>query len=254
MHNNYEYAVHSPEDFNGVFKTNCPSFQGFVIGIMAVKLNYPKLPGNVANASTYPFGVLYRVVDFEIERLFSGDPSIKDDVINAAKELEKAGVKAIIGACGYFAHFQKDVATVVNIPVFMSSLCQLPVIKTAISPQKRIAVFAASGENINDDLLTNVGTDSSRLSVINIGKLQSFEPIRYGKKDLDNKALVNELCHVAHEASKDKSIGAILLECSDLPPYAFAIQEASGLPVFDFNTMTDMVYHAISQKMYRGCL
>ncbi len=90
-------------------------------------------------------------------------------------------------------------------------------------------------------------------SLKDVGSLESFAPIRYGKTTLDNGALTKELCKVAEELlKKHPDIGAILLECSDLPPYAKAIQSVTGLPVFDFNTMIDWVYHSVVQKTYFG--
>jgi len=240
-------------DLSGVYTTPPRFVSGYAIGIIAVHLIYPKMPGNVANATTYPFPVLYKEVDFEIERLFEGDPAIKDMITDAAKELESLGARAIIGACGYFAHFQQDVKNAVNVPVFMSSLCQLPMIKTALSNDKKIAVFAASGDNLNNDILKNVGTDLSRLFVVNVGDLESFAPIRWGKTTLDNGRLTDDLTALAQKTVNDNpDIGAILLECSDLPPYAYAIQNATSLPVYDFNTMIDLVYHSVVQKPYHG--
>ena len=127
------------------------STSGHILGIIVVKLDYPKLPGNVANACTFPYPVLYKEVNFEIEQLFAGDPAIKDMVLDAARYLEAQGVRAIIGACGYFAHFQKDVANAVSVPVFMSSLCQLPLIKAGVRDDKKIAVFAADGTSLMMD-------------------------------------------------------------------------------------------------------
>ena len=131
---------------------------GFAIGIIAVHLIYPKLPGNVANATTYPFPVLYKEVFFEIEELFEGSESIKNQVIEAAKYLEDQGVRAIIGACGYFAHFQEAVREAVNVPVFLSSLCQLPLIKTGISDKKKIVVLGSGpiriGQGVEFDYST----------------------------------------------------------------------------------------------------
>ncbi len=239
----------------GIYETTPRYIAGYPIGIIAVDLIYPKMPGNVANATTFPFPVLYRKVSFEIEQLFEGDTSIKETIIAAALELEQQGVRAIVGACGYFAHFQQEVAEAVNVPVFLSSLCQLPLIKTSISQKKKIAVLAASGDNIDDELLSKVGTDSKRLIVKNIGDLEAFAPIRYGKTRLDNGLLEDTLCDVVKELLEDyKDIGAILLECSDLPPYARAIQEVSGLPVYDFNTMIDLIYHSVVQPHYYGIL
>lgn len=249
----WKSSLETMEELSGVYTTPARYTAGFAIGIIAVHLIYPKLPGNVANATTYPFPVLYREVNFEIERLFEGDLSIKDEIIRAAKELEQQGVRAIIGACGYFAHFQQDVKEAVDVPVFLSSLCQLPIIKTGISEKKKIAILAASGDNITDELLKKIGADSSRLIVENIGGLESFSAIRYGKTELDNGRLTKDLCKVAVDLQeREPDIGAILLECSDLPPYAKQIQAVTGLPVFDFNTMIDMIYHSVVQKTYYG--
>ncbi len=246
-------SLETREELYGVHTVPGHYTSGFAIGIIAVHLVYPKLPGNVANASTYPFPVLYKEVNFQIERLFEGDPSIGDEIVSAAKELETAGVRAIIGACGYFAHFQQQVAEAVDIPVYLSSLCQLPMIKLGISSKKRIAVLAASGDNIDDALLEKVGTDSRRLLVKDIGSLDSFASIRWGKTALDNGKLTEDLVRVVRTLQeKNPDIGAILLECSDLPPYAKEIQAATGLPVFDFNTMIDLVYHSVVQKTYFG--
>lgn len=250
---NWKSNIENIHELDGVHETLVSYTSGFAIGIIAVNLIYPKLPGNVANATTYPFPVKYKVVEFEIEQLFAGDPAIRDQIVNAAKELEAEGVRAIIGACGYFAHFQQIIADEVDIPVFMSSLCQVPMIKTGISSKKKIAVFAASGDDLDNEILAKVGTDSDRLIVQNVGNLESFSAIRWGRPELDNGKLKKDLCDIAVDlVAKNPDIGAILLECSDLPPYAKAIQAATGLPVFDFNSMIDMVYHAVVQKTYYG--
>lgn len=228
---------------------------GHSIGILAVDLIYPKLPGNVANATTFSYPVLYKKVSFEIERLFAGDPQIKQQIIEAARELEREGVRAIIGACGYFAHFQQEVAEAVNVPVFLSSLCQLPIIRLGLKPAQKIAVLAASGESLDEELLQKVGGSLNDCIIRDIGNLESFAPIRWGKCELDNQRLTAELAKVAAGlVDKYPETGAILLECSDLPPYAFAIQKATGLPVFDFITMIDWVHHAIVQRSYLGYL
>ncbi|MBO6112749.1 MAG: aspartate/glutamate racemase family protein [Lachnospiraceae bacterium] len=250
---NWKSIIETREELLGIHTPDPHFTGGFAIGIIAVDLIYPKLPGNVANATTYPFPVLYKEVSFEIEELFAGSENIRDQIVNAAKYLEKQGVRAIIGACGYFAHFQQAVKEAVDIPVFMSSLCQLPLIKTGLSEKKKILVLAASGENINDELLGKVGTDTSRIIVQDIGHLESFAPIRYGSVRLDNGRLTKELTELAESlVQKDPLIGAILLECSDLPPYAKALQSVTGLAVYDFNTMIDMVYHSVVQRTYTG--
>ena len=50
---------------------------------------------------------------------------------------------------------------------------------------------------------------------------------------------------------KNASIGAFVLECTDLPPFAAKISKVTGLPVFDFVTMVGHVAIALGEiRMY----
>lgn len=228
---------------------------GAPIGIVAIKLDYPKLPGNVVNASTFSFPVIYEEVAFEIEQLFAGDPALEQSVVTAARALEARGARAIVGACGFFAHFQEAVASAVSVPVFMSSLVQAPIIQVGLSRDQKILVLAADGPSVNADLLAHVGATPDRLVVANLGDRPAFAPIRWGKTELDNGALIDDLRGLAAEQVRaHPEIGAILLECSDLPPYSADIQQATGLPVFDFITLINWARQAVAQRPYYGPL
>lgn len=238
---------------HGSFTVPAHFTSGQTIGIVTVDLDYPKLPGNVANATTFDYPVRYEKVNFEIEQLFAGDPTIEGLVVEAAKKLEREGVRAIVGACGFFAHFQDSVATAVDVPVFMSSLVQAPLVEVGLRPGQKIAVLAADGESVTPELLAHVNARPERLIVKDIGSLESFAPIRWGKTTLDNGALIADLQQVAVSlVEKHPEIGAFLLECSDLPPYATDIQAATGLPVFDFITLIDWVHKSVAQRPYYG--
>lgn len=246
-------AIRDETDRKGAIEAPARTTAGQPIGIIAIRLDYPKLPGNVVNAQTFDFPVLYEEVVFEIERLFEGDPTLAVDVVAAARRLESAGVSAIAGACGFFAHFQKIVADAVDVPVFMSSLVQVPLITCGLSSNRKVLVFAADGASVDDDLLSCVDATSERLIVQDVGSLESFAPIRWGKTTIDNGTLIDDLVALAHkQITAHPEIGAILLECSDLPPYAADLHDATGLPVFDFITLINWAHHAVTQRRYYG--
>jgi Asp/Glu/hydantoin racemase len=52
--------------------------------------------------------------------------------------------------------------------------------------------------------------------------------------------------------TENPDIGALVLECSDLPPYAHAIQKEVNLPIFDFTTMIQYVHTALVRKEFQG--
>lgn len=252
---NRTYSITTEEQRLSVVKAPPLTAAGWAVGIIAVKLDYPKIPGNVANAATFDFAVLYEEVAFPIEDLFAGSPALEQVVVAAAKRLEAAGVRVIIGACGFFAHFQKAVADAVDVPVYLSSLCQAPLALMGLRADQKLLVIAADGASVDGELLAQVGTAPDRLVVCDVGALPAFAPIRWGKLELDNGALVHALqALVIEQVNLHPEVGAILLECSDLPPYAADIQEATGLPVFDFITLANWAYHAVSQPRYYGYL
>lgn len=226
-------------------------FAGYTIGILAPNLDYRKVVGNVANANTFDFPVLYEIVDLEIEALFEGDEAFTERIVAAAKKLEAAGVRAIVGACGFFANFQNVIKQNVEIPVFTSSLLQVPLIESALGADQKIAIFAANGENIATTLKAVGNTNLDRYVLVDVSQLAAFAPIRYGVEPLDSHALEVALADLARKTvESDPSIGAVLLECSDLPPYAKAVQEKTGLAVFDFNTLINFVHQTVEQKRY----
>lgn len=226
---------------------------GHSIGIIAVNMKYPKLPGNVANATTYQFPVLYKKVSFKIEQLFEGDESLKEMIIQAAKELEAEGVRAVVGACGFFANFQQDVADALEIPAFLSSMVQLPMIKTGLKSGKKIGIITASGGSVTDKMLRDMGVNPEDCYIEDVGSIEGFKTIRYEYDYLDNESIAQTIVNAAKNlVKKHDDVGAILLECSDIPPYAFMVQEAVNLPVFDFITLINWAHHATTQKPYYG--
>lgn len=96
-------------------------------------------------------------------------------------------------------------------------------------------------------MLANVNATPDKVTFVDIGSLPEFHAIRYGETTLDNGALKRALVQKAVAAVKqDPSIGALLLECSDLPPYAV------GLPVFDFITLINWLHQSLCQRPYYG--
>ncbi|WP_449453838.1 aspartate/glutamate racemase family protein [Streptococcus suis] len=172
---------------------------GFSIGIITIDFNYVKLPGNVANATTFSFPVVYEDIVLEIEDLFNGEEKLLGMVIEAAKKLEKKGVRAIVGACGYFNHFQEQVRDAVAVPVYLSSVLQIPLIKIGLKPDQKIAVLVVDGAGANADFFSKANASIEDCIVKEIGSLESFAPIRYNKPYLDNGRLKADLVAVVQD-------------------------------------------------------
>lgn len=227
------------------------------IGILLIDCRTPFIPGDVGNASSYTYPVLYRTVpDVTLERLIEqGDLSLTGKVIETARALEASGVKAITSDCGYMMHFQEQVAAAVSIPVMLSSLLQLPFMASLLGPGQAVGIVCANRRRLTDKLLLKANPNARiPVHVVGLENCPNFRgPILDETDTLDSDAIEAEVVETAEALCREHpEIGAILLECSNLPPYAHAVQMKTGRPVFDFVTMIDYVRAATRRKAYAG--
>ena len=237
-------------------RENAESY-GHAVGIILVDVRTPFIPGDVGNASTYPFPVVYRTVpEVTLERLIEqGDKSLTDNVINTARELENMGVRAIASDCGYMIHFQAEVAAAVSVPVIMSSLIQLPMLERSIGPERKIGVICANKPRLTNDMLALAGLrDPSRVVIRGMQDSAAFRsPILDEEPLLDDELIEKDITDTARElVAAHPEVGPILLECSNMPPYAHAIQRATGRPVFDFTTLIGVYFAAAFRRPFAG--
>lgn len=234
-----------------------PVAYGYTIGVLCAEWNIPFIPGDLNNASTFGFPVRYLTVEGSRGAdVLTGDaPGQAGDYIRAAKVLEAEGVRAITGNCGYMAAYQRAVAEAVSVPVFMSSLLQAPMLTTMLGPRRRLAVLVANREGITDAVLRGAGVaEPDRLVFHGLDRKAHFSEVVIAERGvLDEDRMRAEVVETATEAVRDDpAIGAILLECSDLPPYAKAVHEATGLPVFDWAGFIRYVHEATRPREYAG--
>jgi hypothetical protein len=228
---------------------------GYAIGILAGEFCYPYLPGYVNNASTFNFPVLYKIVEgASTMRIVEGDPTLLDLIVDGGKELEKQGVRAITGACGYFANYQKDAAAMLNVPVYLSSLLQVPIIKRSLKPDQKVGVICAIADALKPELLSQCGIDDpSDILACGCQSSPEFRKLTQNAGSCNSYKLEQQLIGIAKELIKNNdNIGALLLECCDLPAYAWSIQNAVRLPVYDLSTMINWIFAGAVRRPFSG--
>ncbi|MDR1852723.1 MAG: aspartate/glutamate racemase family protein [Propionibacteriaceae bacterium] len=225
---------------------------GYRVGVIYIEdVWYPLVPGNVVNASTFDFPVRLAPVHISIPSLFGTDSvDVFDAVMEACLQLKREGVWAISSACGFFGKYQARVREALGMPVALSSLVQIPWIRALVPG--RIGVLTADSSSFDAELLAACGVfDSSELEVAGLQDAPEFSAILEGRGSFDNDVVRQEVVDAALSLDLD-GVGAILLECSDMPPYASAIQQATGKPVFDFTTLIRYLHTAVAQRAYSG--
>ncbi len=229
---------------------------GYAIGILMLESKFPRIPGDVGNATTWGFPVLYKVMknvtpDAVVRK---GDKGLLEPFIKGAQELEIEGVRAITTGCGFLAMFHQEMASAVNVPVFTSSLMQVPFVYSMLRPSQKVGIITVYSKALTQKHLSSVGAEKVPHIILGTeGEEEFSRVILDGEMVLDVDKSKEELVRVAKRMiSAHPEVGAIVLECTNMPPYAAAIQEEVGLPIFDFYTLMMMVYHAVVRKGFSG--
>jgi Asp/Glu/hydantoin racemase len=229
---------------------------GEPIGILLLENYAPFIPGDVANATTYDFPVRFqRVEGLTVERIFKHDLSLLDSMIEAGKQLIREGVRAITGDCGFMAIYQDQLTEALQVPMFLSSLLQIPFMSLMIRKTDKIGIVTANAPSLDQDVFNRIGIiDTGNLVILGLEEKSNFAGAAIDEVGyLDSEKVEQEVVSVALElVRRDADVKMILLECSLLPPYGAAVQEEVQLPVFDFVTMINYVHSAMVKKRFTG--
>ena len=225
---------------------------GHSIGILMLESKFPRIPGDIGNATTWGFPVLYKVIEKATPDIVvrKGDRTLLEPFIKGAQELEKEGVQAITTGCGFLAMFQQELASAVDVPVFTSSLMQVPMVYLMLKETQKVGIITIYAKSLTEKHLSAVGVDKVPHIIVGTeGEEEFTRVILDDEKELDVEKSKDELVKVAKKMSSDTpDVGAIVLECTNMPPYAAAIQKETHLPVFDIYTLVNMVYQAVVRK------
>jgi Asp/Glu/hydantoin racemase len=232
-----------------------PAMTTASIGVLCLDTSFTKVPGHIRNRATFGFPVVCQVVPgATAQRIVTqADPALLQPFIEAARALQAQGVAAITGACGFLALFQRELADAVTVPLYASSLLQLPMVHRMIGSGRRVGLLVARERSLTRRHLAAVGAQDVPVCVAGMADQPEFrEVILEARRDeLDSGRLEREAVGQASGLVADHpDTGAIVLECTDLAPYAHAIQRCTGLPVFDIVTLTELVHHSLTRHPY----
>ncbi|MCK1301561.1 aspartate/glutamate racemase family protein [Bradyrhizobium sp. 24] len=214
---------------------------GAPLGILMLEARFPRIPGDMGNGATWPFPVLYRVVSGASPEkvVLKGAAGLLPDFIDAAKDLVRLGAEAITTNCGFLSLFQKEIAAAVGVPVATSSLMQVPWVQATLPPGKRVGLVTVSGSSLTPAHLAGAGVPlDTPLVGTEHGKEFFRVLIKAEKDDMDIAQAERDVVEAGKElVARNPDVGAIVLECTNMPPYAAALQAEVGLPVYDIYSM-----------------
>jgi Asp/Glu/hydantoin racemase len=227
---------------------------GFTVGILMLDTRFPRIPGDMGNAATFPFPVRYHRVsgaapDLVVRR---GAQALLPAFVDGARALAREGVGAITTNCGFLAKFQRELGAAVSVPVFTSSLLLVPLVHRMLGSGQRVGIMTVDASSLTADHFEGAAiTPDIPIAVVGLETEKEFTRVMLGDElELDvDQARTEHLATARRLVAQHPDVGAIVLECTNMPPYAADIRRATGLPVFDIVSLVSMVHGALRDGM-----
>jgi Asp/Glu/hydantoin racemase len=211
---------------------------GANIGILMLEARFPRIPGDMGNALSWPFPVHYRVVrgaspDRVVRHRAEG---LLDAFIEAGRELIADGADGITTNCGFLSLYQAQLAQALAVPVATSSLMQAPMIQATLPPGRRVGILTISAETMTTEHLTKAGVPDGTPVMGTEGGTELTRVILGDEPRLDVEAARRDMVEAARAfVDANPDLGAILLECTNMVPYAADVRAATGLAVYSIH-------------------
>lgn len=226
---------------------------GASVGILMLEARFPRIPGDMGNALTWPFPVMYKVVrgaspDRVVRQNAEG---LLDAFIAAARELVADGVDGITTNCGFLSLVQEELSQAVPVPVLTSSLQQVAMVNNLMPAGKKAGILTISGSTLTDAHLKAAGVPEGTPIGTTEGLREFTRVILDNELQLDVEAARQDNIDAALAMKNaHPDLGGIVLECTNMCPYAADITQATGLPVWSMATLVEWFQGGLMPRTY----
>ena len=252
----FNSQIESKGDYYMIIKGGYTSY-GQYIGILMMDTVFPRLVGDIGNARTYKIPVRYYTVkNVSTDNMNASNAKelLLQPFIDAAKQLEKDGCRAITTSCSFLTGFQKQLADAVNVPVFTNTLILAPFIRATLNSKLKIGILTEKADLIHDDYVNQLGWSMKDIpvSVTGMANDSPFSKL-FIHDNLEEDLDVLESCikeMTERHMKENPDTGAIILECTNFAPFTNLIQNISGVPVFGINQLLEYMDSCIYAPQY----
>lgn len=212
---------------------------GAAVGILMLETRFPRIPGDMGNAMSWDFPVHYKVVRGATpDNVVRGDPrQLIDLFVEAGRDLVAMGADGITTNCGFLSLIQDEVKQALGVPVATSSLMQVPMVQALLPADKRCGILTISKGSLTAAHLAAAGVDPvTPVAGTEAGRCFTRD-ILADAPEIDFQACRQDMLDAAQAMVVDHpELGAIVLECTNMVPYARDIRRVTGLPVYSIHT------------------
>jgi hypothetical protein len=235
---------------------------GACVGILMLETRFPRIPGDIGHAATWPFPVLYKVVrgatGERVTTAGANDRStgLLDAFLAAGAELVQDGADGITTSCGFLsiyqrelAAYQRELAAHCRVPVAASALLQIPFVERLLPPRKRVGVLTFSAALLGPDHLVAAGAAPDTPIVGTERGDEFWRVMGRGEMTLDIAAARQDIIAAGDElVAEHPEVGAIVLECTNMVPFARALRQRLQMPVYDIYSLVTWFHAGLSPR------
>jgi len=221
------------------------SRQDAMVGVLMLDTRFPRLIGDIGNAESWPFPVCYRTVKkASAKKAIQEHPhEFLPGFIHEANALVEEGAVLITTSCGFLSVFQQELLAAIDVPVVTSALMQVPWVDSTLAGGKRCGVLTIDSNSLSAKHLAAAGAPVDT-PITGMNPLGNFAAtIMEDLAQFDIEACRAENIAAASQLlEQHDEVGAIVLECTNMAPYAADIQQATGVPVYSILSLVCWVY------------
>lgn len=214
---------------------------------------FPRIYGDLGNAGTWPFDVCFEVVRGATAGVVVSSTGLPDlqPFVEAAQTLEARGVAGITTSCGFLSLAQSAIATSVGIPFVASSLMQIPVLDAMLAPGKRAGILTIDSRSLTSAHLDAAGAAKDTPVIGTENGLEFTSAILSDADSLDvERCRLDNMEAAQTLIEKHPDVGAIVLECTNMVPYAWDIHKATKLPVFSIYSFVNWLHSGLMPRPF----
>ena len=216
------------------------------LGIIMLDTRFPRPVGDVGNSNSHHFPMIAERVPgayaTEIVGLRS-EQEIKSRAqafMAAGRRLVARGAQVVGTSCGFLTPLQAVMAQELPVPVALSALLQVPLLETVLG-RGRVGILTFDAATLSPAHLAAAGV-RDETPMLGLPKRSTLRAaILTGAPLIDQEAATDELVFIGKQlVRRNPQLRALVLECTNMPPYRSALRRATGLPVYDVNTLLDL--------------
>jgi hypothetical protein len=225
------------------------------LGIAMLDTRFPRPPGDVGNPATWPFPVRYRVVRGAraATAVGGGEAALLEAFVEAGRALVGEGCTGLATTCGFLVPLQDRLSAALGVPVASSSLMQVPAVAATLPPGRVPGVVTISRAALapRHRAAAGIGPEVP-VAGTDEGATTHFTDAILGDADeLDQRLAQDEVVAAARRLiAAHPEVGAIVLECTNMGPYAAAVQAATGLPAYSIVSYLTWFHAALAPPRF----